>query len=153
MPLQLARQTRSVDTEAHKVRMSTINKCRYGPVEKRTLSIIRRSRDLGFTLEEIRALLALGGQSGLRVPMCTRSRARIWPTSVKNSPTSSSLKPSWRKRLRNAQTELPPTAQCSIFWTPAGQEFPARARANGGRRSARTMSGISTAMGISQYMK
>ena len=33
----------------------------YGPVETRTLSFIRRSRDLGFTLEEIRALLALGG--------------------------------------------------------------------------------------------
>lgn len=33
----------------------------YGPVEKRTLSFIRRSRDLGFTLEEIRALLVLGG--------------------------------------------------------------------------------------------
>jgi MerR family mercuric resistance operon transcriptional regulator len=33
----------------------------YGPAEKRTLAFIRRSRDLGFTLEEIRALLALGG--------------------------------------------------------------------------------------------
>ena len=33
----------------------------YGPTEKRTLAFIRRSRDLGFTLEEIRALLALGG--------------------------------------------------------------------------------------------
>jgi MerR family mercuric resistance operon transcriptional regulator len=33
----------------------------YGPAETRTLSFIRRSRDLGFSLEEIRALLALGG--------------------------------------------------------------------------------------------
>jgi MerR family transcriptional regulator, mercuric resistance operon regulatory protein len=33
----------------------------YGPAEKRTLAFIRRSRDLGFTLEEIRALLALSG--------------------------------------------------------------------------------------------
>jgi MerR family mercuric resistance operon transcriptional regulator len=33
----------------------------YGPVEHRTLAFIRRSRELGFTLEEIRALLALGG--------------------------------------------------------------------------------------------
>jgi len=33
----------------------------YGPAEKRALSFIRRSRDLGFTLEEIRALLALRG--------------------------------------------------------------------------------------------
>src|ERR1700716_2744935 len=34
----------------------------YGPAEKRTLAFIRRSRDLGFTLEEIRALLALALQ-------------------------------------------------------------------------------------------
>lgn len=33
----------------------------YGPAEKRKLAFIRRSRDLGFTLEEIRALMALGG--------------------------------------------------------------------------------------------
>src|SRR5438046_10642618 len=33
----------------------------YGPAEKRALAFIRRSRELGFTLEEIRALLALGG--------------------------------------------------------------------------------------------
>jgi len=33
----------------------------YGPAETRTLAFIRRSRDLGFTLEEVRALLALGG--------------------------------------------------------------------------------------------
>jgi MerR family mercuric resistance operon transcriptional regulator len=33
----------------------------YGPAEKRALAFIRRSRDLGFRLEEIRALLALGG--------------------------------------------------------------------------------------------
>src|SRR5437879_13460473 len=32
----------------------------YGPAETRTLALIRRSRDLGFTLEEVRALLALG---------------------------------------------------------------------------------------------
>lgn len=33
----------------------------YGPVEVRILAFIRRSRDLGFTLEEIRTMLALGG--------------------------------------------------------------------------------------------
>jgi MerR family mercuric resistance operon transcriptional regulator len=33
----------------------------YGPAEARILAFIRRSRDLGFTLEEVRALLALGG--------------------------------------------------------------------------------------------
>lgn len=33
----------------------------YGAAEKRTLAFIRRGRDLGFTLEQIRALLALVG--------------------------------------------------------------------------------------------
>ncbi len=33
----------------------------YGLTETRTLTFIRRARDLGFTLEEIRALLDLGG--------------------------------------------------------------------------------------------
>jgi len=33
----------------------------YGPAETRILAFIRRSRELGFTLQEIRAMLALGG--------------------------------------------------------------------------------------------
>jgi|SRR6516162_5117882 MerR family mercuric resistance operon transcriptional regulator len=33
----------------------------YGPTEMQTLTFIRRARELGFTLEEIRALLDLGG--------------------------------------------------------------------------------------------
>ena len=33
----------------------------YGATETRTLAFIRRSRELGFTLDEIRALLDLGG--------------------------------------------------------------------------------------------
>jgi MerR family mercuric resistance operon transcriptional regulator len=33
----------------------------YGPVQIQTLTFIRRSRELGFTLDEIRALLALRG--------------------------------------------------------------------------------------------
>lgn len=36
----------------------------YGPVETRTLAFIRRSRELGFTLDEIRALLALSAKNG-----------------------------------------------------------------------------------------
>lgn len=33
----------------------------YGPLDLRTLTFIRRARELGFTLSEIRALLGLGG--------------------------------------------------------------------------------------------
>jgi len=33
----------------------------YGPAETRRLAFIRRARELGFTLNDIRALLALGG--------------------------------------------------------------------------------------------
>ena len=36
----------------------------YGPAETRTLAFIRRSRELGFTLDEIRTLLALSAEGG-----------------------------------------------------------------------------------------
>ena len=36
----------------------------YGPAEARVLGFIRRSRELGFTLDEIRALLALSAGDG-----------------------------------------------------------------------------------------
>lgn len=36
----------------------------YGPAEARTLAFIRRSRGLGFTLDEIRALLAFSTEGG-----------------------------------------------------------------------------------------
>jgi MerR family transcriptional regulator, mercuric resistance operon regulatory protein len=36
----------------------------FGPAETRSLAFIRRSRELGFTLDEIRALLALSTENG-----------------------------------------------------------------------------------------
>jgi MerR family mercuric resistance operon transcriptional regulator len=36
----------------------------YGPAETRSLAFIRRSRELGLTLDEIRALLALSAENG-----------------------------------------------------------------------------------------
>ena len=44
----------------------------YGPVETRTLAFIRRSRELGFTLDEIRALLVLSAEGGPEV--CAEGR-------------------------------------------------------------------------------
>lgn len=44
----------------------------YGPAETRTLAFIRRSRELGFTLDEIRALLALCAEGGPEV--CAEGR-------------------------------------------------------------------------------
>ena len=34
---------------------------RYGPTERRILAFVRRSRELGFSLDEVRTLLRLGG--------------------------------------------------------------------------------------------
>ena len=39
----------------------------YGPAETRALAFIRRSRELGFTLVQIRALLALSAEGGQEV--------------------------------------------------------------------------------------
>jgi len=43
---------------------STSGRRVYGPAEARSLPFIRRSRELGFTLNEIRALLALSASNG-----------------------------------------------------------------------------------------
>jgi len=44
----------------------------YGPAETRSLGFIRRSRELGFTLDKIRALLALSADNGREV--CVEAR-------------------------------------------------------------------------------
>ena len=36
----------------------------YGPAESRTLTFVRRARELGFTLDEIRTMLALSAEDG-----------------------------------------------------------------------------------------
>ena len=43
---------------------STSGRRAYGEVETRTLAFIRRARELGFSLDEIRALLALSAHHG-----------------------------------------------------------------------------------------
>jgi MerR family mercuric resistance operon transcriptional regulator len=99
----------------------------YGPAEKRTLAFIRRSRDLGFTLEEIRALLALGGPERAPCADVHKIAGAHLANVRKKLSDLVKLEAIRRKRSTNAQTELPPTAQCSIFWMPADQRFRARA--------------------------
>jgi MerR family transcriptional regulator, mercuric resistance operon regulatory protein len=40
----------------------------YGPADRQTLAFICRARELGFTLDEVRALLAFGQRSPRRMP-------------------------------------------------------------------------------------
>ena len=47
----------------------------YGDMEARTLTFIRRARELGFTLDEIRALLALAAEGGNRACVEVRDLA------------------------------------------------------------------------------
>src|SRR5215469_6605550 len=51
---------------------STSGRRAYGEVETRTLAFIRRARKLGFSLDEIRALLALAAHNGDK--MCAEVR-------------------------------------------------------------------------------
>ena len=62
---ELSRRTRvNIETIRYyeRIQMLPANGRRvYGPADRRTLAFIRRARELGFTLNEIRALLALSG--------------------------------------------------------------------------------------------
>jgi MerR family mercuric resistance operon transcriptional regulator len=50
----------------------------FGPTETRVLAFIRRARQLGFTLDEIRALLALGGPGQAScVDVCTIAKRHV----------------------------------------------------------------------------
>ena len=48
----------------------------YGPAETRALTFVRRSRELGFSLDEIRALLARSAEGVVKAhaPRCASSR-------------------------------------------------------------------------------
>jgi MerR family transcriptional regulator, mercuric resistance operon regulatory protein len=67
---ELSRTTRvNIETIRYYERIGILPRARrtsgrrrvYGPEEARSLAFVRRARELGFTLDEVRALLALGG--------------------------------------------------------------------------------------------
>ena len=55
----------------------------YGPAETRTLCFIRRARKLGFTLDEIRALLALSGEGAGESCAQVRDLAAAHPAEIR----------------------------------------------------------------------
>jgi DNA-binding transcriptional MerR regulator len=89
----------------------------YGPTETRTLAFIRRSRELGFTLDEIRALLVLSAKNGRRKSLCSRARPRMMASGY--------------NYLVQAQTEgaLPSSAALRAMWRTTAAEGSASAAA------------------------
>jgi len=60
----------------------------YGPQDARRLGFVRRTRDLGFSLDEVRRLLSLADQSRDRAVRFTPSRPCICRTFARRSPIS-----------------------------------------------------------------
>jgi MerR family mercuric resistance operon transcriptional regulator len=93
----------------------------YGPAEIRTLAFIRRSRDLGFTLEEVRASLALGEPE--RAPRTDVHKiASAHLANVRNKLSDLiKLESILAETVAHCSDGAPPTARCSIFWMLAGK--------------------------------
>jgi MerR family mercuric resistance operon transcriptional regulator len=93
----------------------------YGPAETRTFAFIRGSRDLGFTLEEVRALLALGGPE--RAPCADVHKiASAHLANVRNKLSDLiKLESILAETVAQCSDGATPTARCSIFWMLAGK--------------------------------
>ena len=89
----------------------------YGQSHRRTLGFIRRARDLGFNLDEIRALWIWTGQAAPHARRCGRSRASTLPMSAPSLQTSLGSRQCCPKRLSSARPTLRKYAQCSAFST------------------------------------
>ena len=96
----------------------------YGPAEKRTLAFIRRSRDLGFTLEEIRALLALGGPERASCADVHKI-ASVHLASIRNKLSDLiKLESILAETVAQCSEGATRTALCSTFWMPVGKARP-----------------------------
>lgn len=88
----------------------------YGSTERRILAFVRRCRELGFSLDEVRALMRLGG---LEKPPAVRSRRLpriISMTSARRSATCASWSACWPAPLPGAQAPPHPNVRYWIFW-------------------------------------
>jgi MerR family transcriptional regulator, mercuric resistance operon regulatory protein len=98
----------------------------YGPAEICLLAFIRRGRELGFSLEEIRALLALGAPGKASCADVREIAAHhILMVSAPRSPTSASSKGYSQRQSHNA-----PEAGCRIAlsWTFSTSNVPEQQR-------------------------
>ena len=96
----------------------------YGPAEKRTLAFIRRSRDLGFTLEEVRALLALGGPERAPCADVHKIAGAHLANVRKKLSDLVKLESILAETVAHCSDGATPTARCSTFWMLAARPRP-----------------------------
>jgi DNA-binding transcriptional MerR regulator len=87
----------------------------YGPKETRILVFIRRGRELGFTLDQIRACLILGGRDRRHAPRCGRSLNITSKTFPQRLTILLGLNACCVRRSRNALAGRHQIAPCWIF--------------------------------------
>jgi DNA-binding transcriptional MerR regulator len=97
----------------------------YGPKETRILVFIRRGRELGFTLDQIRALLNLGAPGRRHAPKCGRSPNITSKTSAQRLMILLSLNACCVRRSRNVLAGRHQIAPFWIFWMPKVSGHPA----------------------------
>jgi DNA-binding transcriptional MerR regulator len=93
----------------------------YGATDLRILAFIRRSRELGFSLDEIRALLRLERPARHPAARLKRSPPITSKTSGRRCPILRSSNVCWRKRfpdVRETELRIAPYWTFSIFSDP-----------------------------------
>ena len=91
----------------------------YDSTHLRILAFIRRSRELGFTLDEIRALIRLGGPEKASCREVREIAAHTSKTSAPRSATCKSWNACWQKPSPDAPGGWCRIVRCWIFSTPS----------------------------------